>query len=87
MSYPYEVKHTPAVAGSKVLPGDKLNAKLFYPVCKENTETTNTLILMASEVAEVMVKELHDPKKANSNYLTSVDGNFSWGRTTDEEHF
>ena len=31
MSYQYEVKQTPAVDGSKVLPFDKLNAEIFYP--------------------------------------------------------
>ena len=87
VSYQYEVKQTPAIDGSKVLPYDQLNAELFYPQRKENAETTDTVILMASEVAEVIVKELRDPKKATSNYLTSVKGKFSWGQTTDEEHF
>jgi hypothetical protein len=71
---------TPAIDGSKVLPYDQLNAELFYPQCKENAETTDTVILMASEVAEVMVKELRDPKIATSNYLMSVEGKFSWGQ-------
>jgi len=42
---------------------------------------------MASEVAETILNELHDPRKATSHYLTSVEGKFSWGQTTDEEHF
>ena len=41
---------------------------------------------MASEVAETILNELHDPRKATSNYLTSVEGKFSWGQTTDKEH-
>ena len=43
--------------------------------------------LMASEVAETILNELHHPRKATLNYLTSVEGKFSWGQTTDEEHF
>ena len=86
MSYQYEVKQTPAVDGSKVLPFDKLNAEIFYPTRRENTETTEIVKLMASEVAETILNELHDPRKATSNYLTSVEGKFSWGQTTDKEH-
>ena len=42
---------------------------------------------MASEVAETILNELHDPRKATSNYLTSVEGKFSWGQTTEKEHY
>ena len=41
---------------------------------------------MAVEVASCILKELRDPKKATADYLSSEDGKFSWGRTTDEEH-
>ena len=41
---------------------------------------------MACEVAECIIKELHDPRKATSDYLLSVEGQFSWGQTTDDEH-
>ena len=87
MSYQYEVKQTPAVDGLKVLPFDQLKAEIFYPTCRENTKTTELVKLMASEVAETILNELHDPRKATSNYLTSVEGKFSWGQTTDEEHY
>ena len=36
MQYQYEVKQTPALDGSKLLPFDQLNAELFYPTRKEN---------------------------------------------------
>ena len=85
--YQYEGKQTPAVDGSKVLPFDQLNAEIFYPTRGENTETTEIVKLMASEVAETILNELYDPWKATSNYLTSVEGKFSWGQTTDEEHY
>ena len=65
---------------------DQLNAELFYPQRKENVETTKTLQLMACEVAECILKELRDPGKATSDYLSSVEGKFSWGQTTDDEH-
>ena len=71
----------------KILPYNEINAELLYPVCKENAETTNKVLMMASEVAEVMVKELLYPKKATSNYLTSGKVKFCWRRRTDEEHF
>jgi hypothetical protein len=35
MSYQSEVKQTPAIDGSKVLPYDQLNAELFYLGCKK----------------------------------------------------
>ena len=77
---------TPTIDGFKVLPMDHLNAKLFYPRQKENAETTETVQLMACEVAKCILKELCDPSKATSDYLSSVEGKFSWGQTTDDEH-
>ena len=41
---------------------------------------------MAVEVAKCLLKELRDPNKATSDYLTSEEGVFSWGHTSDEEH-
>jgi hypothetical protein len=87
MKYQYEVKSTPAVDGSKVLPFDQLNAELFYPDRKENKATTETVTKMAVELANCFLKELRDPTKATSDYLSCVDGQFSWGQTTDEEHY
>ena len=71
---------------SKVLPIDQLNAELFYPQRPENVETTETVQLMACEVAECIIKELRDPNKATSDYLSSVEGKFRWGQITDDEH-
>jgi hypothetical protein len=86
MRYQFEERQTPAIDGSKVLPIDQLNAELFYPQRPENVETTETVQLMACEVAECIIKELRDPNKATSDYLSSVEGKFSWGQTTDDEH-
>ena len=41
---------------------------------------------MACEVAECILKELCDPGKATSDYLSSIEGKFSWDQTTDDEH-
>ncbi len=41
---------------------------------------------MAVEVADCFLQELSDPNKATSDYLSTEDGVFSWGNTSDEEH-
>ena len=41
---------------------------------------------MAVELANCLLNELRDPTKATSDYLSCVDGKFSWGMTSDEEH-
>ena len=41
---------------------------------------------MACEVAECLLEELSDPKKATSDYLSVIGGKFSWGETTEQEH-
>jgi hypothetical protein len=69
-----------------VLPFDQLKAELFYPQRIENKATNNLVEKMSVEVAQCMLTELRDPKKATSDYLTSADGKFSWGYTTQEEH-
>ena len=82
-----EEKQTTTVDGSaRVLPYDKINAELFYPTREENKQTTTMVLKMAVEVAECFLKELRDPKKATSDYLTSEGGQFSWGYTTEDEH-
>ena len=86
MKYQYEEKQAVAVDGSRVLPYDQLNAEMFYPVRPENQQTTHLLKEMACEVRDCILKEMCDPKKALSDYLSYKDGKFSWGETTDEEH-
>ena len=69
-----------------MIPFDMLKAELFYPTRKENVATTSTVQKMAVEMAECFLKELRDPKKATSDYLTSAEGKFSWGYTTEDDH-
>ena len=40
---------------------------------------------MACEIAECLLEELSDPKKATSDYLSVIGGKFSWSETTEEE--
>ena len=72
--------------GLQVTPMDLLKAELFYPQREENIATEATVKKMAIEVSDCLLTELRDPKKVTSNYLSSADGEFSWGKTTDEEH-
>ena len=72
--------------GSQVIPMDLFKAEFFYPQCKGSVETEATVKKMAVEVADCLLTELRDPKKVTSNYPSLVVGEFSWGKTTDEEH-
>ena len=69
-----------------MLPFDKLKAEFFYPSHVGNQDTSPHVIRMATELANCLLVELRDPKKAISNYLSSAERKFSWGQTTDEEH-
>jgi len=81
-----ETKQTHSLDGSSVLPFDLLKAELFYPSRKENVATNETVQKMAVEMATCFLIELRDPKKATSDYLTSAEGKFSWGYTTEADH-
>ena len=72
--------------GSQVIPLDILKAELFYPKRTENIETDDMVKKMAVEVASCLLIELRDPKKITSSYLSSSDGEFSWGQTSDDDH-
>ena len=63
-----------------MLPHDQLMAELLYLQRQVNMDTTKTVKLMACEIAQTILKELRDPNKATSDYLTSVDGEFGWSQ-------
>ena len=65
---------------------DEIIDELFDPKKISNMETNDLTIDMAMLAAKCILKELRDPKKATSDYLSSVDGNFSWANTTEETH-
>ena len=71
---------------SRLLPFNKLKAELFYPERTENIDTKALATNMAVEMDSFIFTELRDPKKATSDYLSSGEGKFSWGYTTQEEH-
>ena len=72
--------------GSQVIPMDVLKAELFYPERDKNKATGDLVEQMAVDVADCILTKLRDPKKVTSNYLSSSDGEFSWGKTTEQEH-
>ena len=72
--------------GSKVLPFDKLKAELFYPSHLENQDTSTHVINIAVELANCLLSEIRDPKKATPNYLRSAERKLSWGQTTDKDN-
>ena len=65
---------------------EKINYALFYLDKKDNNDTTELILKVVVEVAQYLLKELCDPKKATLDYITNKDGVFSWGNTTDKEH-
>jgi hypothetical protein len=69
------------------LPFDQLKAELFYPVRDENKHTNTLVSTMAVKIADCLLQELNDPKKATSDYLTCQGGKYSWGMTTEQEHY
>ena len=86
MNYALREKQTARLDGSKVLPWDQLCKELFHPTREENIETDDFVKQLAVEIAQCMLEELRDPKKATSDYLSSREGKFSWGQTSHDEH-
>ena len=68
--------------GSRVLPLDKLKAEFFYTERTENIATKALDTNMDLEMASCLLTELRDKNKASSDYLSSGEGKFSWGYTT-----
>ena len=71
---------------SKVVSYKVVIDELFYPEREENKETKDLVLKLAKEVALVWLRELRDPKKATSDYLSSIEGKYSWKNTTEEQH-
>jgi hypothetical protein len=89
MKYQYEEKQTNAIDGSKTLPFDCMNAEMFYPTWQENIDSTPVVKVMAAEeVAPAVIEQIIDLQKALLDYATAaaVDGKFSWGQMSEEEH-
>ena len=71
---------------SKVVSYEVIIDEIFYPEREENKETKDLVLKLAKEVALVWLRELRDPKKATSDYLSSIEGKYSWKNTTEEQH-
>ena len=77
MQYQHEQKQTNAIDGSKVLPFDRINAEMFYPEQQENKDSTSLEVDMAmTAVAPAILGECCNPKKALSDYVTTMNGQF-----------
>ena len=88
MNQMLEHKETPAIIknqsnlvydynNSKILPYNLLQAELFSPSREENKDTKIVCVSIVVELAQIILVELRDPKKATSGYLSSVEGQFS----------
>ena len=74
------------MGGSKVVALDMIKSELFCPVRQENKDTTGYVRELAVEVAGCLLRELRDPKKVTSDYLSSGKGEMSWGQTSKDKH-
>jgi hypothetical protein len=53
---------------------------------KSNKLAELDIIMAAQELAPAVIQQIEDPKKALSDYASAVDGKFSWGQTSEDEH-
>ena len=86
--YQFENK-TQKLVGSSILsevPYSELRKELFSPTRKENIDSSEYAEELGSVFAKAMLKELRDPTKATSKYLSSLDGSYSWKNTSPEVH-
>ena len=69
----------------KWLPFAELQAQLFFPTCNYVRQTHDTACRLAEVAAATFLIEFRDPKKATSNYLSSISGIRSWSMVSEEE--
>ncbi len=87
MTYYFEGKKSAKVDGTgKDFPYQKLREELFHPQQAVNQATRDMTIRLGRIAVETILRELRDPKKATSNYLSSVNGEYSWENTSTEDH-
>jgi hypothetical protein len=58
---------------------------LFYPTEKQNMQTDELCSMLVSGLAMCLLLELEDPRKANSDYLSTKGGKHSWAQVPDAE--
>ena len=71
---------------TKVIPLVILKKELFSTTSEINKQIIQTTSSFGSIAAAVLLKELRDPKKATSDYLTRTEEKFSWGETSQNIH-
>ncbi len=69
----------------KWLPVDELHAELFFPTQNYVRQTHSIACCLAEVAAATFLIEFHDPKKATSDYLSSISGIRSWAMVSDED--
>ena len=69
----------------QVLPVDQGIATLFYPQEVQNRQTNSLCAHLGSELATCLILEIEDPRKANRDYLSIMDGKHSYAQVSDAE--
>ena len=90
LTYIFEENLSNPISGStnvdkKAILFGLLRAELFYPARMENCQTHQFCCRLAEEVASTIFADLHDPKRATSNYLSSASGKYSQVVITEDE--
>ena len=71
--------------GSRVIPMIELRKELFDPENEDNKKTTEIIEQIAVVGVEAFIKELEDKKKATHNYLSCMDGKYSYNKCSSDE--
>ena len=58
---------------------------LFYPTEKQIMQTNEFCSMLAAGLATCLILELEDPRKANSDYLSTKGGKYSWAQVSNAE--
>ena len=69
----------------KEIPFSVLRDELFFPKLDTNHNTNNFMEELAKIVAQSILQELRDTKKATHEHLSSVGGRFSWEVSSEKE--
>jgi len=69
----------------RVLSVDKGAEMLFYPTEMQNMQTNELCLMLAAGLATCLILELEDSRKANSDYLSTKGGKYSWAQVSDAE--
>ena len=83
--YSKKIQHRVMRNMNKELPNRELLNKLFYPKDPSNVKIDYLLNDHGVLIAETLMKELTDKRKATHNHLSVVDGKYSWKLCTDEK--